>query len=114
MPCIALCSGCIPDHAPKLRLARRIGDRELGDMSLCSRSVIGAKPSERTLPPYLHPPVSASVRRRVVRWWLRWSEGWLSLLPVPDSCRSCERAGGSTGRAAPAQQSREVKGRAGL
>ena len=47
----------------------------------------------RTLPHYLHPPVTASCRFGLVRLWLRWFAGWLNLLPVPDSCRIL-RAGG--------------------
>ena len=62
-------------------------------------------PAARADPPYLHPPVSAVVRCGGLRSWLAWSSGWLSLLPVPDSCRIL-RAGGSQGRAAPAQRRR--------
>ena len=61
-------------------------------------------------PPYLHPPVTASVRFGVSAVMVTLFQGWLSLLPVPlIAAGFCERAAGSQGRAAPAQQSREVK-----
>jgi hypothetical protein len=53
-------------------------------------------------PPYLHSPVTASVRFLGFHGYgcLVW--GWLSLLPVLIAAGFCERAGGSKGRAAPA------------
>jgi integrase len=41
------------------------------------------KPHE---PPYLHPPVTATVRYGVRAVVVALVQGWLSLLPVPDSC----------------------------
>ena len=58
--------------------------------------------ARRTSPPYLHPPVTASVRFGVSAVMVTLVWGWLSLLPVPDSCRVLRAGGRVKGRAAPA------------
>src|SRR5712672_3339948 len=49
------------------------------------------------MPPYLHPPVTARVRYGVCAVMIALVWGWLSLLPVPDSCRVLRAGGRVTG-----------------
>ena len=49
------------------------------------------------MPPYLHPPVTASVRFGVSAVMITVVRGCLSLLPVPDSCRVLRAGGRVTG-----------------
>jgi hypothetical protein len=52
-------------------------------------------------PPYLYRPVTQVVRFKGFWPWVPWLLVWLSLPPAPDSCRFCDRAGGSRGAQRP-------------
>ncbi len=73
--------------------------------------VTGRDPKAIRYPPYLHRPVTASVHFRGFTAIVTVVWGWLSLLPVPDSCRVLRAGGRVRGREAPAQRRRRRRRR---
>jgi hypothetical protein len=66
--------------------------RDAAELAGCSHHTVAPGYGARD-PPYLHPPVTTRVRFRGFTVMVTVVWGWLSLLPVPDSCRVL-RAGG--------------------